>query len=47
MDYIYNFLKELEPYHLPIGDRIRIGSNADGGYVLLNRGLQDIEVLYS
>ena len=47
MDHIHDFLTELKPYDLPIGDRIRLGSNGDGGYVLLNRGLQDVEVLYS
>ncbi len=47
MEHIYNFLKELTPYDIPNSDRIRIGSNGDGGYVLLNRGLQDVEVLYS
>ena len=47
MDHIHDFLTELKPYYLPIGDRIRLGSNGDGGYVLLNRGLQDVEVLYS
>jgi len=47
LDHIHDFLKELKPYDPPIGDRIRIGSNEDGGYVLLNRGLQDVEVLYS
>ena len=47
MEHIYNFLKEIIPYEIPNSDRIRIGSNGDGGYVLLNRGLQDVEVLYS
>ena len=27
--------------------RLRIGPNGDGGYVLLNDGLEDIDVLYS
>jgi len=48
LDYIYNFLKELQPYDIQDSDRIRIGTpDADGGYVLLNRRLEDINVLYS
>jgi hypothetical protein len=48
LDYIYNFLKELQPYDIQDSDRIRIGTpNADEGYVLPNRRLEDINVLYS
>ena len=48
MDHIYNFLKELQPYDIPNSDRIRIGTpDSDGGYVLFNGGLEDIEILYS
>ena len=47
MDHIYNFLKELKPYDHPNSERIRLGPDGDGGYVLLNSGLEDIEVLYS
>ena len=48
MDPINSFLKELVPYDIPGSDRIRIGTKeADGGYVLLNKGLEDIDVLYS
>ena len=48
LDYIYNFLKELQPYDIQDSDRIWIGTpDADGGYVLLNRRLEDINVLYS
>ena len=40
LDYIYNFLKELQPYDIQDSDRIRIGTpDADGGYVLLHRRL--------
>ena len=47
MDHIYNFLKELKPYDFLNSDRIRIGSEGDGGYVLLDRRLEDIEAVYS
>ena len=48
LDYIYNFLKELQPYDIQDSGRIRIGTpDADGGYVLLNRRLEDINILYS
>lgn len=45
--YLYNLLKELQPFDQPSQDRIRIGSEGDGGYVLLDKGLEDIDVLYS
>jgi len=44
---IYNFLHELKPYALPGGKRIRLGLKEDGGYVLFNKGLENIDVLYS
>ena len=47
MDHIYKFLKELQPFELLNSSRIRLGSDADGGYVLLDRRLEDIEVIYS
>ena len=47
MDHIYNFLKELKPYDLPSSKRIRFGPSQDGGYVLLDKELENIEVLYS
>jgi hypothetical protein len=48
MDPINSFLKKLVPYNIPGSSRIRIGTQeADGGYVLLNKKLEDIAVLYS
>ena len=47
MNYIYKFLKELRPYDQLNSKRIRLGSQEDGGYVMLDSGLEDIEVLYS
>ena len=35
------------PYDFFNSHRLRIGPNGDGGYVLLNDGLEDIDVLYS
>ena len=40
-------LKELKIFNFPNGRRIRIGSNNDGGYVLLDSGLESIEIIYS
>ena len=42
-----NLLKELKIFDFPGSQRVRIGSDTDGGYVLLNLGLNSIEVLYS
>jgi hypothetical protein len=47
LGHIYNFLKELKPYDFPNSKRVRLGSDGDGGYVLLNKGLENIEVVYS
>lgn len=47
MDHIFKFLNELKPYGLANSSRIRIGSDTDGGYVLLDRRLENIEVVYS
>ena len=47
MSHIYKFLKELMPYDFFNSHRLRIGPNGDGGYVLLDDGLEDIDVLYS
>jgi hypothetical protein len=47
LDRMHSLLKELQPYDIQDSDRIRIGTDADGGYVLLNRRLEDINVLYS
>ena len=48
LDHINNLLKELRPYDILNSERIRIGTpDADGGYVLLNRRLEDINILYS
>ena len=47
MNYIYKFLKELRPYDQLNSKRIRLGPQEDGGYVMLDSGLEDIEVLYS
>jgi hypothetical protein len=40
-------LKELKIFDFPNRRRIRIGSNNDGGYVLLDSGLESIEIVYS
>ena len=40
-------LKELKIFDFPNSRRIRIGSNDDGGYVLLDSGLESIEIVYS
>ena len=40
-------LKELKIFDFPNRRRIRIGSNNDGGYVLLDSGLESIEIIYS
>ena len=42
-----NLLKELKIFDFPGSQRVRIGSDTDGGYVLLNSGLNSIEVVYS
>ena len=42
-----NLLKELKIFNSPKSERVRIGSDNDGGYVLLNDGLESIEVIYS
>ena len=47
MNHIYKFLKELKPYDFFNSYRLRIGPNGDGGYILLNDGLEEIDVLYS
>ena len=40
-------LKELQIFDFPNSRRIRMGSDNDGGYVILNSGLESIEVVYS
>ena len=40
-------LKELKIFDFPNSRRIRIGSNDDGGYVLLDSGLESIDIVYS
>ena len=40
-------LKELKIFDFPNRRRIRIGSNNDGGYVLLDSGLESIDIVYS
>ncbi len=47
MDQHGNLLKELKIFNFPNSKRIRIGSDKDGGYVLLNYGLESIDVVYS
>ncbi|MBT3514166.1 MAG: hypothetical protein HOB32_05175 [Nitrospina sp.] len=48
LDHIYDLLKELRPCNITHSDRIRIGTpDNDGGYVLLNKRLEGIDVLYS
>jgi hypothetical protein len=47
MDQRGNLLKELKIYNFPDSTRVRIGSDKDGGYVLLNNGLDSIDVVYS
>ena len=42
-----SLLKELKIFNSPKSERARIGSDNDGGYVLLNDGLESIEVIYS
>ena len=42
-----NLLKELKIFNSPKSERVRVGSDNDGGYVLLNDGLESIEVIYS
>ena len=40
-------LKELKIFDFPNSRRIRIGSNDDGGYALLDSGLESIDIVYS
>ena len=47
MSQLDKLLKELKIFDFPNSRRIRIGSNNDGGYVLLNSGLESIEIIYS
>lgn len=42
-----SLLKELRVFNFPNTRRIRIGSNNDGGYVLLDYELESIDVIYS
>ena len=42
-----NLLKELKVFDFPNARRVRIGSDNDGGYVLLDQELEAIEVIYS
>ena len=47
MSQLGKLLKELKIFNFPNGRRIRIGSNNDGGYVLLDSELESIEIVYS
>ena len=47
MSQLEKLLKELKIFDFPNSRRIRIGSNDDGGYVLLDSGLESIEIVYS
>ena len=47
MSQLGKLLKELKIFNSSNGWRIRIGSNNDGGYVLLDSGLESIEIVYS
>ena len=47
MDQRGKLLEELKVFNFPNSKRIRIGSDKDGGYVLLNSGLESINVVYS
>jgi hypothetical protein len=42
-----NLLKELKIFDFPNARRVRIGSDNDGGYVLLDHELEAVEVIYS
>lgn len=45
--YIQSLLQNLRPYDFSNNERLRLGSEYDGGYVLLDKGLEDVEVIYS
>ena len=47
MDQRGKLLDELKVFNFPNSKRIRIGSDKDGGYVLLNAELESIDVVYS
>ena len=47
MSQLGKLLKELKIFDFPNSRRIRIGSNNDGGYVLLDSGLESIKIVYS
>ena len=44
---IHGLLQNLRPYDFPGSERIRLGPEYDGGYVLLDESLKDVEVVYS
>ena len=44
---IHDLLQNLRPYDFPGSKRIRLGPEYDGGYVLLDESLKDVEVVYS